>query len=159
MYVTFRVALQINHQRVCMHHGGIQIIIQFRVAHQESEGAFIAIELGRHLLHILKGIVDLGHRGCEVQIVEVARQTVGIAQESQLQLLTRANWVTLANIDAEVLASMISLSSAWGAAWAMGSCRFSHVILSYSQLKKKTKTKNCPRNRPHSSGCLSGIPI
>ena len=56
--------------------------------------------------------------------------------------------MTLANIDAEVLASMISLSSAWGAAWALGSCRFSHVILSYSQLKKKQKQKTALETDP-----------
>ena len=65
-----------------MYHRRIQMVIEFGVTHEQSEGAVIAVQLGRHLLHITQGVVHFLHRTGEVQLVQILRQIVGIGQHT-----------------------------------------------------------------------------
>ena len=80
MYVAFWMLSEINHQRVGMYHRRIQIVIESGVTHEQSEGALVAVQLGRHLLHIPQGIVHPVHRRGEIQLAQIPRQVVGIGQ-------------------------------------------------------------------------------
>ena len=65
-----------------MHHRRIQNVIQSGVAHKQSEGAFVAVQTGCHLLHVAHGLVDLGHRRGNVDGGQAARQRVGIGHHA-----------------------------------------------------------------------------
>ena len=63
-----------------MYHRRIQMVIEFGVTHEQSEGAVVTVQLGRHLLHVAQGVVHLLHCSGEVQLVQILRQVVGIGQ-------------------------------------------------------------------------------
>ena len=65
-----------------MHHRSIQIVIEFGIAHQQSQRAIVAVQLGRHLLHILKGIVNSGHRSGQIELAQIMCQGVGIGKRT-----------------------------------------------------------------------------
>ena len=65
-----------------MHYRRIQIVIQSGVAHEQSEGTLIAVQLGRHLLHIVHGLVHFRHGRGHIDSRQAARQGVGIGHHS-----------------------------------------------------------------------------
>ena len=54
MNIALWMLFQVDQQRVSMYHRRIQIVIQFRIAHEQSERTIFAVQFSRHLFHILK---------------------------------------------------------------------------------------------------------
>ena len=61
MHIALRMLPEVDHQGLRIAHGGIEVVIQGRVIHQQSERALAMIDLVGHLLNIAKGLVDLSH--------------------------------------------------------------------------------------------------
>ena len=65
-----------------MTHRRREVTIELLIAHEESQRTFITIQFGRHLLHIIKGAVDAGHRLCDIEITQVTCQCFSIGQDT-----------------------------------------------------------------------------
>ena len=65
-----------------MCHRSVQVLIEFRITHQQAEGTFIAIQFGCHLLHIMQSPVYLLSGGSSIQIIQILRQVIGVCQQT-----------------------------------------------------------------------------
>ena len=61
MHIPLRPCLEIGKERIGALHRGVQVVVERLVVHQQAQRTLVAVELGRHLLHIAQSLVDLGH--------------------------------------------------------------------------------------------------
>ena len=82
MDVAFRVLLEVDEQLVGIYHRGIQVPIELRVVHEQSQGAFLAVEGFGHLVHVGKRLVHLIHRSSHIDAAQLTGEALGIGKHA-----------------------------------------------------------------------------
>ena len=80
MNITLGMLFQVDHKRISIAHGCGEIVVQLRVVHEQSERAFLAVQLGRQLLYVVESGVYFRHCFGNVDSAKVLRELVGVVK-------------------------------------------------------------------------------
>ena len=69
--VALRMLTEVDNERVGIAHGRAEVVVESGVVHEQSQGAFVAVELVGELLHVGNGLVYLLLCGLQVECREV----------------------------------------------------------------------------------------
>ena len=80
MNVALGMLSEVDHQGVGMSHGGVEVVIETGVVHQQSQRSFVAVHLSRERVDVGDGLIHLPHGPVYIDGRKVGGEAVGVVQ-------------------------------------------------------------------------------